>query len=1336
MQSNLSAAYLAAGLLAPALEAADAAIKASPTWAKGYYRRGAVLAALELWPEAVRSLQKALLIEPRAEGMRTLLATCEAKLPPLALRGGASCYSWGRGEFGALGHADTRDRPTPKVVETLRGIRLADIACGTGHALVVSEEGCVYGWGWNSKSQVGVSTSESRASEAVCTPTLLGSLLGLSVRAVACGAAHSLAVTLQGEVYSWGLGGSGQLGHADYTSSVRPRCISRLATDVIIGVACGFGHSIALTKDGALRSWGWNRDGQLGVGDSENRNVPQRLSLPCTAQQVACGGGHSCVVSTTGDLYAFGSSSCGQLGLGEECTRQNVLKPALCTDLKARGVVVAYASCGEEFTLLISQEQRVFTFGLGNVSQRQDPTTSAPAAPCELTTGCPVGLSLVGHAWRAVPTVARSCTRARALPCSRAVMTGVGAPACCMFSCCGDLLLVYSWRLSVRCQVGQLGNGREGNAELAYHVDEMSDKRAEVASCGAAQAHVVTTDGRVWVWGRANTDAQQMIEELRRANTESALHALASGPGESQRDLNDTLPTEVATLRGKKIVRLVAGRRHFVLLTCAACPRHSLLEVPSSWTEEPPAQLLAGKRVKMLLRVHDAAGVAAASGGERVVARLLWDGGDEHLVGSAENGEACQVAEDAAAAVTAAASKSTAAANTGHVSAVSMAPPTAPLPEVVEAAEKAAREAISASLLVDVDDCMDGTYEIVMRPRREGLHALHVLLNGEHVLGSPQPVRVLASRPNASQCQLVAVRTHAPVGATVTTENVMVHLLLRDEFGNELAVPPGALDLDLTATTQSEPQGSAQEATGAADAAAVRELLGTQRESRSSASPPEITHTFRDDGVVVIQMRSLVSGRFNLTVTLDGQQVKGSPLTVEHTAGPAFAPRCHVHANGVANAVAGQVASLVVRCYDAHGNHACDDANLLVGTLIRTDATSLALPPRLPPVRARPPEPPGTSVLMFTPTKAATYQLEARMNGQPLPGSPFSVAVTAGDAAAVASSLTGEGLAGAVVRRGGLSRTLDLATSDVWGNRCQKGGADVQISLRLRDMASQSRPQSAKASPADAMEAGAASAEAPLAGRLLGTVSDRGDGTYALGFKALAGEWLLEVTLNGRPVGPTPCSIVNVVDPSEEEERRAREEAERERQLLEAKLAEEAHRAAEEAEKVAVMEETRRRLEADLKAAAMREDEKERRAAATAERRAAQEEQKRRQVMAALRREEETRRRAQAALEEVQREKERQLVEALQRKKSFSKRCGGGLYACAARTHLALPPDTLRISWRGTDVLVACACWHCSRVLCSTASSTSSPLRRMTSLWRTWKTLTLQADLRAQAQAA
>ena len=65
LQSNLSAIYLQGRMLVAALEAAEAAIAADPSWPKGHFRRGSVLGALELWREAELAYQRALALDPQ-----------------------------------------------------------------------------------------------------------------------------------------------------------------------------------------------------------------------------------------------------------------------------------------------------------------------------------------------------------------------------------------------------------------------------------------------------------------------------------------------------------------------------------------------------------------------------------------------------------------------------------------------------------------------------------------------------------------------------------------------------------------------------------------------------------------------------------------------------------------------------------------------------------------------------------------------------------------------------------------------------------------------------------------------------------------------------------------------------------------------------------------------------------------------------------------------------------------------------------------------------------------------------------------------------------------------
>ena len=302
LQSNLSAIYLQGRMLVAALGAAEAAIAADPSWPKGHFRRGSVLAALELWREAELSYQRALALEPQNATLHKALQTAQGHLASPHALGAGSVFSWGRGEFGALGHGDTKDRALPRMVDALRGRRLLDLSCGTGHTLAVLDDGDVYAWGWNAKLQCGVPTPDG-GGDSVSRPTLVGGLLGCGVHGVACGAAHSVAVTRRGRCLSWGLGGSGQLGLGEgsgggWCSGV-PREVAGLNAEVVQGVACGYGHTVVLTRGGALFAWGWNRDGQLGVNDTENRHAPVRLGGLPPMLHVACGGGTLTLTLTT-----------------------------------------------------------------------------------------------------------------------------------------------------------------------------------------------------------------------------------------------------------------------------------------------------------------------------------------------------------------------------------------------------------------------------------------------------------------------------------------------------------------------------------------------------------------------------------------------------------------------------------------------------------------------------------------------------------------------------------------------------------------------------------------------------------------------------------------------------------------------------------------------------------------------------------------------------------------------------------------------------------------------------------------------------------------------------
>lgn len=122
-------------------------------------------------------------------------------------------------------------------------------------------------------------------------------------------------------MYSWGVGKNGQLGLAekkDFAST--PQLVELPDNVVICKLACGPKFNLAVSTDGDLFTWGTGMMGQLGLGYQLEANVPTKITkLPTNDlkfKEVAAGKEHSLALSTTGDLYAWGGNDLGQLGLG------------------------------------------------------------------------------------------------------------------------------------------------------------------------------------------------------------------------------------------------------------------------------------------------------------------------------------------------------------------------------------------------------------------------------------------------------------------------------------------------------------------------------------------------------------------------------------------------------------------------------------------------------------------------------------------------------------------------------------------------------------------------------------------------------------------------------------------------------------------------------------------------------------------------------------------------------------------------------------------------------------------------------------------------------------
>ena len=125
---------------------------------------------------------------------------------------------------------------------------------------------------------------------ASAVPRLVSALQGTKIIQVECGAYHTLALTADKEVYSWGMGSAGRLGHGSEDDEMLPRRIESLRNCNIVSIAAGYDHSAAVSAEGRLWMWGSGEWHQLGTGDKSKVLKPTVRKIECNVKQVSCGG--------------------------------------------------------------------------------------------------------------------------------------------------------------------------------------------------------------------------------------------------------------------------------------------------------------------------------------------------------------------------------------------------------------------------------------------------------------------------------------------------------------------------------------------------------------------------------------------------------------------------------------------------------------------------------------------------------------------------------------------------------------------------------------------------------------------------------------------------------------------------------------------------------------------------------------------------------------------------------------------------------------------------------------------------------------------------------------
>ncbi|XP_042876756.1 E3 ubiquitin-protein ligase HERC2-like isoform X6 [Penaeus japonicus] len=253
----------------------------------------------------------------------------------LALTANGQVYSWGNGDGGRLGHGDSSSREEPTLIQELQGKTVIGIACGSTYSAAITAEGELYTWGRGNYGRLGHGSSDDHS-----TPTLVSALKGERVLDVACGSgdAQTIAVTDSGVVYSWGDGDYGKLGRGGSDGSKVPKLVDKLQGQEICRVFCGAQFSLALSKNGSLFTWGKGDNHRLGHNSEEHIRYPRQVKALAgkKVREVAVGCMHSVVLTEDGEVYVWGRNDQAQLG---DSPHAALAEPTLMSPLHGKSII-------------------------------------------------------------------------------------------------------------------------------------------------------------------------------------------------------------------------------------------------------------------------------------------------------------------------------------------------------------------------------------------------------------------------------------------------------------------------------------------------------------------------------------------------------------------------------------------------------------------------------------------------------------------------------------------------------------------------------------------------------------------------------------------------------------------------------------------------------------------------------------------------------------------------------------------------------------------------------------------------------------------------------------
>ncbi|MDF2257433.1 RCC1 domain-containing protein [Streptantibioticus ferralitis] len=303
----------------------------------------------------------------------TAKAVCAGNSFSLVLTSSGSLLATGWNAYGQLGNGTTTDSTTPVSVSLPSGTTVPAIACGAYHSLALTSSGTVLAWGSNSNGQLGDGTITNRT-----TPVTVSLPSGTTATAVGAGADFSYAVTSSGSALAWGDDFISQLGDGGTTDQHTPVSVSLPSGTTVKSMAGGDYHGLAVTGTNSAEAWGYNGNGQLGNGTTTDSTTPTAVSLPSgtTATAVSAGSAYSLSLTSAGSVLSWGWNYYGQLGNGTTTDSTTPVTVSLPSGTTATAI-----SAGNYHGLAVTNSGSVLAWGYNTYGQLGNGTTTDSTTP-------------------------------------------------------------------------------------------------------------------------------------------------------------------------------------------------------------------------------------------------------------------------------------------------------------------------------------------------------------------------------------------------------------------------------------------------------------------------------------------------------------------------------------------------------------------------------------------------------------------------------------------------------------------------------------------------------------------------------------------------------------------------------------------------------------------------------------------------------------------------------------------------------------------------------------------------------------------------------------------